>query len=181
MGNQLISVPAELGQLYRLHTLDLSQNPHLQNLSPEVVWQGVPAILAYLRALLWIWEIFYQDPAILSCIQGFCAELYPESGSIAKLAAGLAALKVDTFTGGSRSESAWCSISRKWRVVFSHNYRNVLWNPSPFSSCVSSYIKINLWGKYCFNFLLNQQFNSIFIFVNLVLRKRWHFITKSRP
>jgi hypothetical protein len=49
--NQLSSLPAELGQLINLHTLHLSQNPQLQIPPPEVVQQGVPAVLAYLRAL----------------------------------------------------------------------------------------------------------------------------------
>jgi internalin A len=48
--NQLSSLPAELGQLTALQQLDLSGNP-LQSPPPEIVAQGIPAILAYLRAL----------------------------------------------------------------------------------------------------------------------------------
>lgn len=50
--NRLSSLPAELGKLPRLHTLHLSQNPQLQIPPPEVVQQGVHAVLAYLRALI---------------------------------------------------------------------------------------------------------------------------------
>ncbi|GHO46048.1 hypothetical protein [Ktedonospora formicarum] len=50
-GNRLRSLPAQLGQLINLHTLSLSQNPQLQIPPPEIVQQGVPAILAYLQTL----------------------------------------------------------------------------------------------------------------------------------
>lgn len=50
--NQLSSLPAELGNLVKLHALHLDQNPSLQIPPPEVVRQGIPAVLAYLRALL---------------------------------------------------------------------------------------------------------------------------------
>ncbi len=50
--NQLRTLPAELGQLVHLDVLKLSQNPQLQIPPPDVVQQGVSAILAYLRALL---------------------------------------------------------------------------------------------------------------------------------
>jgi hypothetical protein len=49
--NQLSSLPAELSQLANLEWLGLSQNPQLQIPSPEVVQQGIPAVLAYLHAL----------------------------------------------------------------------------------------------------------------------------------
>ena len=49
--NQLSSLPTELGQLTNLQTLDLDENPELQIPPPEVVRQGTPAVLAYLRAL----------------------------------------------------------------------------------------------------------------------------------
>ncbi len=50
--NSLSSLPAELGRLVNLHWLGLDENPQLQIPPPEVVQQGVPAVLAYLRALL---------------------------------------------------------------------------------------------------------------------------------
>ncbi len=49
-GNQLTRVPAELGRLTNLTTLHLERNP-LESPPPEVVKQGIKAILAYLREL----------------------------------------------------------------------------------------------------------------------------------
>jgi hypothetical protein len=48
--NQLLSLPASLGQLKHVKTLELENNPHLQHPPPEVVARGTEAILAYLRA-----------------------------------------------------------------------------------------------------------------------------------
>ncbi|MEO1181413.1 MAG: COR domain-containing protein, partial [Cyanobacteria bacterium J06636_28] len=47
--NQLTTVPKELGQLANLTTLYLNGNPNLVSPSPEIVEQGTQAILAYLR------------------------------------------------------------------------------------------------------------------------------------
>ncbi|MGJ3244491.1 MAG: COR domain-containing protein [Elainellaceae cyanobacterium] len=47
--NQLTSVPKELGNLANLFLLDLSQNPDLVSPPPEVIAQGLEAILAYLQ------------------------------------------------------------------------------------------------------------------------------------
>ena len=50
--NQINSLPAELSQLVNLQELDLSQNPHLRVPPPDVIQEGLPAVLAYMRALL---------------------------------------------------------------------------------------------------------------------------------
>ncbi len=49
--NQLSDLPPELGQLPNLEMLELADNPQLQIPPPEVVQQGTPAVLTYLRAL----------------------------------------------------------------------------------------------------------------------------------
>lgn len=51
-GNQLSQLPPEIGHLTSLQTLFLNNNPSLQSPPPEIVAQGTPAILAYLRGLL---------------------------------------------------------------------------------------------------------------------------------
>ena len=55
--NQLRTLPAEVGQLSSLQELDLTDNP-LQPPLSELVEQGIPSILAYLRSLLPV-KIFY--------------------------------------------------------------------------------------------------------------------------
>jgi Leucine-rich repeat (LRR) protein len=47
--NQLTSVPGELGQLTQLQNLDLAKNPNLHHPPPDVVHNGVEAILTSLR------------------------------------------------------------------------------------------------------------------------------------
>jgi len=49
--NHLSSLPAEIGQLSSLQELSLYDNP-VQIPPPEIIAQGTPAILAYLRTLL---------------------------------------------------------------------------------------------------------------------------------
>ena len=48
--NQLSTLPPEMGNLFALHTLKLDGNP-LQTPPQEIIAQGTPAILAYLRSL----------------------------------------------------------------------------------------------------------------------------------
>jgi Leucine-rich repeat (LRR) protein len=55
--NQLSTLPAELGQLSALQVLYLDNNP-LQPPLREIMTQGIPVLLAYLRTMLPI-KIFY--------------------------------------------------------------------------------------------------------------------------
>jgi len=48
-GNQLTSVPGELGQLSQLHYFDLAANPNLHHPPLDVVHKGIEAILTFLR------------------------------------------------------------------------------------------------------------------------------------
>ncbi|GHO47584.1 leucine-rich repeat domain-containing protein [Ktedonospora formicarum] len=49
-GNQLTSIPMELGWLTQLKSLDLINNPNLHYPPPNVINQGVEAVLTYLRS-----------------------------------------------------------------------------------------------------------------------------------
>ncbi|HLZ80379.1 MAG TPA: COR domain-containing protein [Ktedonobacteraceae bacterium] len=51
-GNQLHRLPSEISQLDNLRQLSLERNFSLQSPPPEIIKQGIPAILVYLRGLL---------------------------------------------------------------------------------------------------------------------------------
>jgi len=47
--NQLTAVPAELGQFTQLKDFNLAGNPNLHHPPPDVVHEGIEAILTFLR------------------------------------------------------------------------------------------------------------------------------------
>lgn len=71
--NQLSALPEELGKLRYLSTIHLDNNP-LPTPPPEIIQQGVPAILAYLRA--------FQQPSSSSPYQqpGYPSQLANPNG-----------------------------------------------------------------------------------------------------